>query len=126
MSEKVKVEVITDKGETKKLEGKTLFIFAIDDAEEMVEGVKRLETHVVASGAKLPTPIFAEVIGRIVGGLVKKTYDKQPMLAAYQISSIADELNEQCEALNKEIRSSVNDEEELDNLVEGFLNQLLH
>lgn len=124
MQKKVKVEVITDKGETKKLEGKTVFVVAIDDAEE--KGVKRLESHVVASGAKLPTPIFAEVIGRIVSGFVNNCYKEQPMLAAYQISSIADELNEQCEALNKEIRSSVNDEEELDNLVEGFLNQLLH
>lgn len=121
MSEKVKVVVNAAKGKTKNLEGHTVIAFAIDDAADMLEGAKGVAAHVVTAGEKIPTPIFADVISQIMTSLVKQTCKKQPMLAAYQLSAIADELNKQCGEINENIRDSVDDEKELDDMIEGLL-----
>ena len=124
MSEKVKVVVNAAKGKTKNLEGHTVIAFAIDDAADMLEGAKGVAAHVVTAGEKIPTPIFADVISQIMTSLVKQTYKKQPMLAAYQLSAIADELNKQCGEINENILNNAKDDNGLDNMVEELLRNI--
>ena len=126
MTGKTTVILNTAEGETKYLSGDTVMVFALDNIKGLL---KRSHTEVISnvsySGEKIPTPIFAEVIGNVICGLVRKIHDKQPMLAAYQLSAIADFLNEQCAETNKNIMANAKDQDELDDMVEGLLSQIL-
>lgn len=121
MAEKVTVTINKHDGKTVSIPGNTVIVFAINDAAEMVEGAKGMAARVIQTGDEIPTLIFPDVISRIVGSLVKQTYKEHPMLAAFQLSSIADSLNEQCDKINKNIRDSVDDEKELNDMFEGLL-----
>ena len=124
MADKTTVTINKRSGATVSLEGDTVIVFAIGDAAEMIEGAKGMASRVVQTGEKIPTPIFADVISQIVTSLVKQTYKEQPMLAAYQLSTIADNLNEQCEMINGTIRNNAKDENDLDNMIEDLLKHI--
>lgn len=124
MTEKTTVTLNTVKGEKKNLEGDTVIVFALGNAAEMVEGAKGKAAHVICSGEKIPTPIFANVISQIVTSLVKQTYKEQPMLAAYNLSAIADELSRQCNVINGNILNNAKDDNDLDNMVEDLLKHI--
>ena len=124
MAEKATVIINKRSGATVNLEGDTVIVFAIGDAAEMVEGAKGMASRVVQTGEKIPTPIFADVISQIVTSLVKQTYKEHPMLTAYQLSTIADSLNEQCDKINETIRNNAKDDNDLDNMVEDLLKHI--
>lgn len=124
MADKATVIINKRSGATVSLEGYTVIVFAIDDAAEMLEGAKGVAARVVQTGEKIPTPIFADVISQIVTSLVKQTYKEQPMLTAYQLSTIADRLNEQCNMINETILNNAKDDNDLDNMVEDLLKHI--
>ena len=127
MAEKVTVTINKHDGKTVSIlsiPGNTVIVFAIGDAAEMVEGAKGMAARVIQTGDEIPTLIFPDVISRIVGSLVKQTYEGKPMLTAYTLSVIADELNEQCNKINGKILDNAKDNKDLNNMVEDLLKHI--
>lgn len=91
MTEKktVTIEVECD-GLEKTYSTDTAILFVIDGAAGTEPGLKTVTTNIVCLGKKIPTHIFAKVLGKTFCSVIEGCIDKGAFETAYNLSEIAD------------------------------------
>lgn len=120
MNEKTTVTVVTPDGYTETFKGETVIMFTIDKIEEFLEDkVKQMDANTVYVGNEPPEYIFDELIARLVGSLVEKDNEENPIKASFILFNIANRLI----ARSDQLRSNAT-KEQVDAFVEEAMNEL--
>lgn len=122
---KVTVQVTAHDGTVETFSGDTAIVFTIENGMECLRGkVKQINSNVAFVGHDIPEPIFAEVIGSLVGGFIKKRSENTPLLAAVELQHVAEIMEE----YSKKIMDSASQESKevalnaaIDNLIKTIL-----
>lgn len=105
MSDKTKVTIEMTDGTKRGLTGDTVILFAVDQAEEFLNGrVKAVNAQVVSAGRTIPVPIFAATIGSLVGNYLETSPNSGgKVMASYNLHEVAKILETKSEALRKQV-----------------------
>lgn len=120
MNEKTTVTVVAPDGYTQTFKGETVIMFTIDKIEEFLDDkVKQMDANTVYVGNEPPEYIFDELIARLVGSLVEKDNEENPIKASFILFNIANRLI----ARSDQLRSNAT-KEQVDAFVEEAMNEL--
>lgn len=125
MTNEVKVTIVAHNGTTKEITGDTTICFTISKtAEFLSEKSKIINTHTTFVGNGIPDPLFAVIMGNLVGSLIKSHQKERPIAAALTLHEVSRIL----EAESKELADGALDhqkEAELQKAIEEFLKAVL-
>lgn len=126
MTNEVKVTIVAHNGTTKEITGDTAICFTISKtAEFLSEKSKIINMHTAFVGNGIPDPLFAVIMGNLVGSLLIKSQQKErPIAAALTLHEVSRIL----EAESKELADGALDhqkEAELQKAIEEFLKAVL-
>lgn len=120
MGEKTVVTVVGPGGRTSRLEGETAIVFMVDKVEDFLkETAEQMDANTVYVGNEPPEYIFDELIASLVGNLVEKDNEENPIKASFILFNIANRLI----ARSDQLRSNAT-KEQVDAFVEETMNEL--
>lgn len=103
MTSNVKVTIEAVDGYKQKLSGDTLICFTVSQAREFLDGKAELiKADAAYIGAKIPEPIYAQILESLVASMVEK-YSDGKVRAAFNFHEIAELLEAKSKELSRKI-----------------------